>query len=55
MMVASEIRSVPDQRLEHDPTAENRAHSQVFGEKTPESRLKLKRICAWVLSVSSKS
>jgi hypothetical protein len=48
-MVAGEIRSVPNQRLEHDPIPANRAHAQVFGDKTPEVRLKLKRIATWTL------
>lgn len=54
-MIAGEIGAVPNQRLEHEPIPENRSHSEVFGEKTPEVRLKFKRICAWVLPASTKS
>jgi hypothetical protein len=50
-MIAGEIRLVPDQRLAHDPLPTNRAHSQVFGDKDPEVRLKLKRIASWVLRI----
>jgi len=51
--VASEVREIPGQRLEHDPQPTNQAHSQVFGEKTPEVRVKLKRICTWIIPVES--
>ena len=37
----------------HDPQPTNQAHSQVFGEKTPEVRVKLKRICTWIIPVES--
>jgi hypothetical protein len=58
-MVAGQVREVPRQRLEHDPVKElestppivNRAHSQVFGEKTPEVRLKLRRITTWLIKI----
>jgi hypothetical protein len=50
--VARDARSLPDQRLAHDPQQENRAHSQLFGEKTTEIRLKLKRLCKWAIPIS---
>lgn len=49
---AGDINGVPNQRLEHDPVDDNQAHSQVFGEKTPEVRLKFKRLCKWIIPVS---
>ena len=51
-MLAGEIRSVPRQRLAHDPIPTNRAHPQVFGDKDPEARLKLKRLASWILPVA---
>ncbi len=49
---ACDARSLPDQHLAHDPQQENRAHSQLFGEKTTEIRLKLKRLCKWAILIS---
>jgi hypothetical protein len=43
---AGEVRQVPGQRVEHTPlqpapdSPGNRAHTDVFGEKTPEARVK---------------
>lgn len=50
---AGVVASLPNQRLEHDPLDDNRAHSQVFGEKTTEIRLKLKRLCVWAIPLQS--
>ncbi len=49
---ARDARGLPDQRLAHDPQEDNRAHSQLFGEKTTEIRLKLKRLCKWAIPIS---
>jgi hypothetical protein len=49
---ARDARGLPDQRLAHDPQEDNRAHSQLFGEKTTEIRLKLKRLCKWAILIS---
>jgi hypothetical protein len=54
-ILASGIRSLPDQRLEHAPIPTNRAHSEVFGEKTTEVRLKLTRLSSWAIAVAPKS
>ena len=49
-IVAGEVRAIEGQRVEHtpvNPTEEqpgNRAHTDVFGEKTTEARLKFMQI-----------
>jgi len=44
------VREIP-QRVEHEPLPDNRAHTEVFGEKDTEVRLKLLRIARWELPV----
>jgi hypothetical protein len=50
LLPVGEVRQVPGQRVEHTPVqaAEdspgNRAHTDVFGEKTPEARVKFLQI-----------
>jgi len=46
-LVVGEVRQIPDQNVVHtpDPATNNRAHTDVFGEKHTEARLKLSRIC----------
>ncbi len=44
----SEVRNL-GQIVEHDPLPDNRAHSNVIGEKDAEVRLKLTRICKIVI------
>jgi hypothetical protein len=50
-MVAGDVRRVPRQSIEHDPQPENRAHTEVAGEKdkkkNPEARVKFSRIWKW--------
>lgn len=55
--IASAIRAVPRQRVEHDPDPQrkNRAHSQIFGEKSPEVRIKLLRSCTWLIEISPRT
>jgi hypothetical protein len=59
------IRSIEGLLVEHEPVQENglddkggpippnRAHSEVFGEKTEERRLKLSRIHSWAIPFQS--
>ena len=44
--VAGEVRQIP-QQVEHDPLPHNEAHSDIIGDKTPEVRVKLRRILSW--------
>ena len=46
------VRSL-GQLVEHDPLPENRAHTNVIGEKDAEVRLKLTRICEIVIPVET--
>ncbi len=50
-MVAGQARAVPGQHVEHtpDPETDNRAHTDVFGEKDEEARAKLRRIAEIVI------
>lgn len=45
-LVVGEVRDIPGQSVEHTPDIErnNRAHTDVYGEKDEEVRIKLKRI-----------
>lgn len=43
------VRELEDMLVEHAPLPLNRAHSEVFGEKTPQIRLMLNRMAEWVI------
>jgi len=45
----------PDQEVTHTPSVEldNRAHTDVKGEKSTEARVKLKRLAYWIIEVSN--
>lgn len=49
--VVEDVRGIPQQRVVHTPNRErnNRAHTDVFGEKDTEARLKFKRISSWII------
>lgn len=47
------VRSLVNQSVEHTPEINNRAHTDVLGEKDEEVRLKFVRICNWVIPPSS--
>lgn len=44
-----QIRSVPRQRIDHSPLTDNRAHTDVSGDKDAEARIMLRRIAEIVL------
>jgi len=46
------VRAVP-QVVEHAPTAVNRAHTDVAGEKSTEVRAMLRRIAVWEIAAPS--
>ncbi len=46
---AGGARNVPGQAVIHTPDRWNRAHSDVRGEKDEEARVKLRRLCTWVI------
>jgi hypothetical protein len=48
-MGVGEVRRIPGQSVKHTPQQENRAHSDVFGEKDEEARVQLNRIATMVL------
>lgn len=48
-MSVAEVRLVPGQTVEHEPETENRAHTEVFGEKDEEVRVLLRRCSQWVI------
>jgi hypothetical protein len=45
------VRELPGIDVDHDPYVLNRAHSHVNGEKDTEIRLKLARLCRWVVQI----
>lgn len=47
-----DVRAI-GQLVEHDPIAENRAHTNVIGEKDAEVRLKMTRLCRIVIPVDA--
>jgi hypothetical protein len=56
-LVVGEIRNIPDQFVVHTPDAAtgNRAHTDVFGDKHPEARLKLSRISKFVIPINQSA
>ena len=55
-MVVGDVRQVPGLRVEHTPDfPRNRAHTDVYGEKSTEARVKLLRICTWVIPISPQA
>lgn len=48
-LVVGGVREIPGLAVQHTPQLDNDAHTDVFGEKTPEVRRKLLRICRIVL------
>lgn len=48
-MNVGEVREVPGQTVEHSPLPENRAHTDVIGEKDEEVRIKLRRLSLVVI------
>ena len=42
-----DIKKIENQIVEHTPTKKNRAHTDVFGEKTPKARVLFSRIFKW--------
>jgi hypothetical protein len=53
-MLVRKVRLIPGQKVAHTPdlVTPNRAHSDVFGEKTTEARLKFSRIFEIVIPFS---
>lgn len=52
-MEVGRVRSIPGQSVEHTPLLENRAHTDVFGVKDPEARVKLRRSATTVVPLVS--
>ena len=44
-----DVRAVPGQKVEHSPRSDNRSHSEVIGNKSPQVRLMLSRIYRLVI------
>jgi hypothetical protein len=54
-LVVGPTRAVAKQQVTHSPILENRAHSDVAGEKTTETRMRLARIAEWVIKARDPS
>lgn len=54
-LTVGDVRTIPGQRVEHSPTIDNRAHTDVWGAKShdPEVRRRYSRIARMVLSLPS--
>ncbi len=48
-MNVGQVRAIPKQSVTHTPLPSNRSHTDVFGEKDSEARLKFSRIYSWVI------
>lgn len=46
---AGSVRGIEGLTVEHTPILANRAHTDVFGEKTTEVRLRLERVARWTI------
>lgn len=46
------VRGIPGQSVEHSPLPENRAHTDVLGEKDAEARVLLRRAASVVVPLS---
>jgi len=54
-MLAGKVRTIPKQEVEHTPLPDNRAHTDVFGEKDEEARLLFGRIYEMVIGFDGES
>ena len=48
-MLVGHVRAIPNLLVEHTPLPDNRAHTDVFGQKDVEVRVLLQRACRWVV------
>ncbi len=63
VLPVAEVRKIADQTVEHTPIYEplsepsvlNRAHTDVFGEKTTEARFHFMRICSFAIKLEKQS
>jgi len=50
-LIVKDVRDIPYQTVEHDPSIDNRAHTNVLGEKGTEERLRFMRIYRWEIRI----
>ncbi len=50
--IVGDVRVIPGQTVAHSPLPDNRAHTDVLGEKDEEARVRLRRIATTVLPLS---
>jgi len=50
-LVTGNVREIRGLLVEHTPQPDDRAHTDVFGKKEPEVRVKLSRIYKWEIPV----
>lgn len=55
-LIAGQVREIPEQSVEHSPDSSrnNRAHTDVWGEKTAEVRIQFLRIYSTVIPLQSR-
>ncbi len=56
-MQVGDVRKIPGQQVQHTPLPDNRAHTDVLGEKDrdPEVRIKFRRIFNWAIPFKSRN
>lgn len=48
-LVVGSVRKIPGLGVVHEPIDDNRAHTEVFGKKDPQTRLQLLRSFQWII------
>jgi len=51
-LVAGQVGAIPGQSVEHAPLPDNRAHTNVVGEKSPQARLMFLRLYRMVIPLT---
>jgi len=52
-MEVGKVRKIPNQIIEHTPQDDNRAHTEIFGEKDEEARVQFIRISQWIIRLGN--
>ncbi|MBA7656342.1 hypothetical protein ES703_64266 [subsurface metagenome] len=52
-MNVGEVRDIPNQIVEYSPIPHNRFHTDVYGVKDEEVRIKFRRIAKWAIKIDN--
>ena len=53
-MLVEDVRKIPGQSVKHTPALDNRSHTDVYGAKNTEVRLKFLRIAKWAIAYNPR-